>query len=109
MPVGTFFGEDSFQGPKFIKLTATIRVTAGSQFIPVGLDFAPAGTIIPGMDIKGPGIPEGTVVIDVVNGVVQLSNAATESYISSVVTLTADENTGLGIGTMEIGSSFIVS
>jgi hypothetical protein len=107
MPVGTFFGEDSFQGPKLTKLTATIRLTAGSQLIPIGLDFAP-GAIVPGMSVSGQGIPEGTVVVEVVNGVVQLSNTITESYLASGLTLTADENTGLGIGSMVIGSSFRV-
>ena len=108
MAQGTFFGEDSFQGPKLTKLRATLRVTAGSQLIPVGLDFAPSA-IIPGMSVSGPGIPPGTVVIEMINGVVQLSNAVTESYLSSGLTLTADENTGLGIGSMVIGSSFTVA
>ena len=107
MPTGTFFGEDTFNGPKLIKVKANIRVTAGSQLIPVGLDFA-SGTIIPGMSVSGQGVPEGTVVVEMLNGVVQLSNAITESYLSSGLTLTADENTGLGIGNMTIGSTFIV-
>ena len=38
MPIGTFFGEDVFSGPKITKIKAIIRLTAGSQFIPVGLD-----------------------------------------------------------------------
>lgn len=108
MPTGTFFGEDTFSGPKLTKIKATIRVTAGSSLIPVGLDFAPSA-IIPGMSVTGPGVPEGTVVVEMVNGVVLLSNAITESYLSSGVTLTADENTGLGIGNMTIGSSFMVA
>ena len=60
------------------------------------------------MAVQGQGIPEGTVVIEMVNGVVQISNAVTESYVSSGLTLTADENTGLGIGSMVIGQSFTV-
>lgn len=107
MPIGTFFGEDSFHGPKLTKVSATIRLTAGSQLIPIGLDFA-VGAIVPGMSVKGQGIPEGTVVIEITNGVVQISNPITESYLSSGLTLTADENTGLGIGSMVIGQSFTV-
>ena len=53
-------------------------------------------------------IAEGTVVVEMTNGVVQLSNTITESYLSSGITLMADENTGLGIGNMIIGSTFIV-
>ncbi len=107
MPQGTFFGEDSFNGPKLVKVKATINLTAGSNLIPIGLDFA-AGTIVPGMAVTGRGISSDTVVIGMVDGVVQLSKPITETYLSSSLTLTADENTGLGIGSMVIGSTFIV-
>ena len=61
------------------------------------------------VSVSGPGVPEGTVVVEMVNGVVQLSNPITESYLSSGLTLTADETTDLGIDTMTIGSTFTVA
>lgn len=107
MPAGTFFGEDTFSGPKKIQIQATVRITNGSQLIPIGLEFA-SNSIIPGMPIYGAGIPEGTIVVEAVNGMVLMSNAATESYIANSIKLVADEDTGLGIGSMAIGTSFIV-
>lgn len=109
MPTGKFFGEDVFNGDtKLVKIQAAIKVETGSQLIQFGLDFA-ASSIIPGMPISGPGIPANTVVLEIANGVVLMSNAATESYLSKTVTLTADDTTGLGIGSMIIGTSFIVA
>ena len=109
MATGKFFGEDVFNGDtKLVKIQAAVKVETGSQLIQVGLDFA-TNSIIPGMPIAGPGIPANTVVLEVVNGIVLMSNAATESYLSKTVTLIADDTTGLGIGSMIIGTSFIVA
>ena len=108
MPTGTFYGVDTFDGPKLIKIQSTLRITEGSQLIPVGLDFA-IGSIIPGMLVTGEGVQEGTMVLEAVNGVVLVDKPFTASYICSGITLLGDDTTGLGIGTMEIGSSFVIA
>ncbi len=107
MPTGTFYGEDTFDGPKKIKIQSTVRIMEGSQLIPVGLEFA-IGSIIPGMAVSGEGVQPGTIVLEAANGVVLIDKPLTASYISSGVTLYGDETTGLGIGSMEIGTSFTV-
>lgn len=108
MPTGTFFGEDSFDGPKKTKIQSTVRISEGSQLIPVGLDFA-AGSIIPGMLVTGTGVQEGTIVLEATNGVILVDKPFTASYLCSGITLLGDETTGLGVGTMVVGSSFIVA
>lgn len=95
MPTGTFFGEDIFAGPKNIRIRATVKTIAGSQMLLEGFDFA-ANSITAGMSVTGPGVPEGTTVTSVVNGVVHLSKSLNITGVGHLSICTSGELPGAG-------------
>jgi hypothetical protein len=110
MSVGQFYGNDIFGSDLELQykiIQTTVKILSGTYILEVAIDFSQS--VIPGTIVNGDGIMPGTVILDVVSPTqYRLSNPVISNISASSLVLYSDGNTGLGIGTMEIGKSFKV-